>query len=406
LANVQVADNGAVFYVVATNTYNNAGYTVTSSNAVLHVSADTTPPTLVSAANNGLNQILITFSDPVTAASATDVSNYAITNNGGSLPVLSATLAADQITVTLLTTGQVEGVLYTLTVKGIYDQCGNSAIVPSQATFLAVSYTPVAIGSPTPAGSSTAVTGGYNVSGGGDIGGTSDQFQFTYQQRSGDFDLKVRLDSLTLADAWAEAGLVARESLDSGSRSAGALATPSISGCYFQSRSATNGPSARSGSFLVAYPNTWLRLQRVGNQFTGYAGFDGQSWSLLGTVNLAMQPSVYFGFAVSSHNASQTATAAFRGLSAVLNPSPYMPAPGLEPLGQSSRKTSLVISEIMYHPPNTRDVMNTNSQGFITNSLEYIELFNSLGTPEDISGFRLSGDIDYTFPPGTVIPGG
>ena len=51
----------------------------------------------------------------------------------------------------------------------------------------------------------------------------------------------------------------------------------------------------------------WLRLQRIGNQFTGYAGFDGQSWSLLGTVNLAMQPSIYFGFAVSSHNASQTA---------------------------------------------------------------------------------------------------
>src|SRR5947208_775749 len=80
--------------------------------------------------------------------------------------------------------------------------------------------------------------------------------------------------------------------------------------------------------------------------------------------------------------------------------------PVLEPLGQSSRRTSLVISEIMYHPGDTPGTSNTNAQGFVTNSLEFIELFNSLGTPEDLSAFRLSGNIDYTFPPGTILPGG
>src|SRR5215468_7025174 len=46
----------------------------------------------------------------------------------------------------------------------------------------------------------------------------------------------------------------------------------------------------------------------------------------------------------------------------------------------------------MYHP--------TNSQ------LKFIEIFNSRGEPQDISGYQIKGSPDYTFPPGTIIPGG
>ncbi len=66
-----------------------------------------------------------------------------------------------------------------------------------------------------------------------------------------------------------------------------------------------------------------------------------------------------------------------------------------ERLGQSSRLTSLVISEIMYHPPARPDAKR----------LEFIEIFNALDTPEDISGYRLAGDVAYAFPAGTVLPG-
>ena len=181
--------------------------------AILNVSTDVAPPVLLSAANNGLNQIVLTFSEPVTAATATNSSNYAITNGGGGvLPVSSVTLAPNQTNVTLLTSGQVEGVVYTLTVNSITDQCeGNSIAANSQVTFMAVAYAPADIGNPSQPGTTEAVVGGYNVTGGGrDIGGTNDQFQFSYQQRSGNFDLKVRIESLGLSDAWAEAGLVAR----------------------------------------------------------------------------------------------------------------------------------------------------------------------------------------------------
>ncbi len=66
----------------------------------------------------------------------------------------------------------------------------------------------------------------------------------------------------------------------------------------------------------------------------------------------------------------------------------------LESPGPSTRRGPWVISEIMYHPlpqPNGAD-------------LEFIELYNSSAWPEDLSGFRVAGDVDYMFPARTLIP--
>ncbi len=64
--------------------------------------------------------------------------------------------------------------------------------------------------------------------------------------------------------------------------------------------------------------------------------------------------------------------------------------------GPTSRRTPLVISEILYHPAPRADGRN----------LEFVEIFNSNPFPEDLGGFRLSGDVDYVFPPGTRIAAG
>ena len=70
---------------------------------------------------------------------------------------------------------------------------------------------------------------GFNVTGGGsDIGGASDQFQFNYVQVAGDFDVKVRVAGLNLSDAWAKAGLMAREQLGAGSRFVGVGTTRTV----------------------------------------------------------------------------------------------------------------------------------------------------------------------------------
>jgi len=59
----------------------------------------------------------------------------------------------------------------------------------------------------------------------------------------------------------------------------------------------------------------------------------------------------------------------------------------------SSKCSGLIISEIMYHP-----VSQTNGA-----DLEFIELFNTEPVDYDISGYRLSGEVNYTFPKGTKL---
>ena len=123
---------------------------------------------------------------------------------------------------------------------------------------------------------------------------------------------------------------------------------------------ALNGATVLSGSFPVNYPNTWLRLKRTGSVFTGFAGFDGRNWTQLGAASLALPATVYFGFAVSSHNPGQLATAAFRDFSEATDAGVNGPLP-FEPPGQCSRLTSLVISEIMYHPANPTNATSSSS---------------------------------------------
>src|SRR5689334_21424822 len=70
-----------------------------------------------------------------------------------------------------------------------------------------------------------------------------------------------------------------------------------------------------------------------------------------------------------------------------------------EPAGPSSRKTGLVITEIMYNP---RPVAGQPTN----NTLEFIELFNSNPWAEDISGCSITGAVHYAFADGTVLPAG
>jgi hypothetical protein len=386
--------NGSLFYVVAQNIISNVTYAATSSIVSLNIIADTNPPVLLGAQTFGLGQVQVSFSKGISPTSASSTANFAIVGPNGSILITNASLDASQTNVILGVSGLTDGALYLLTVNNVTDQSHAANLIApnSQAQFLASPYARVAIGNPALPGSQVPAGNGYNISAGGSaIGGTNDQFQLSYQLRTGDFDVQVRLDALGLTDAWSEAGLMAREDLSAGGRFAAALATPSISGAFFESRNATNGAAALSGSFPVNYPNTWLRLKRAGNLFTGFGSFDGQNWTQLGSVTLALPSTMYFGFVVCSDNINQAVTAAFRDFGPVTNTG-SSGAPFIEALGQCSRRTSLVISEIMYHPTNS--------------ALEFVELFNSRAEFQDLSGYQLAGSINYTFPPGTVISGG
>jgi fibronectin type 3 domain-containing protein/regulation of enolase protein 1 (concanavalin A-like superfamily) len=190
-----------------------------------------------------------------------------------------------------------------------------SATTPKEVVVGA--YTGVDVGDPTPAGSTVTVENGkaYDITAGGtDINSTADRFHFAYQMRTGDFDVMVRVASLTKAHDWSKAGLMARASLSAGSAHASVVATPDVMGHRFSTRFSDGGSTLSTGTGIVSYPNTWLRLKRVGDTFSGYRSTDGVNWTLVGSRTVDLPDTVYFGMAVTSHNVAQTVTAQFRDL--------------------------------------------------------------------------------------------
>jgi hypothetical protein len=64
--------------------------------------------------------------------------------------------------------------------------------------------------------------------------------------------------------------------------------------------------------FPAAYPNSWLRVQRKGDQFTAFASADGKAWKVYGMQELKLGRRVYVGLALTSHNPQVLAKASFR----------------------------------------------------------------------------------------------
>ncbi|HEY3862719.1 MAG TPA: lamin tail domain-containing protein [Verrucomicrobiae bacterium] len=401
IASAPLSGNGAQVWAVASSVAASVNYSVTSAVAVLTVVADTNSPVLLGAQSLGLTQVELAFSKRMAASTATNAGNYVLAGPGGPVAVLSAAQDASQSNVVLSVASMTDQTAYAVTVNNLVDQTSGANVIPpnSQAGFVASAYAPVAIGGPQAAGGQVVVSNGLTITGSGAaIGGTNDQFQFSYRLVSGNFDLAVRLAGLSLSDTWAKAGLMARESLAPGGRFAASLATPVINGCFFEWRDPAGSANQTAGRFPNNYPNTWLRLNRAGNLFSGYGSFDGQTWTLLASQTIAMSNQLYLGFAVDSDASNQMASAQFLQITNTpANSSVGTVAYPYEPLAACNRTTPIVISEIMWKPTPRGD----------TNNCEFVELFNSNPWFQDISAYQLvCADMNYTFPPGTIIPGG
>ena len=77
-----------------------------------------------------------------------------------------------------------------------------------------------------------------------------------------------------------------------------------------QYRAAIGGTSANVNIIPGSAPG-WVRLIRSGNTFTGQWSADGVNWTTVGTTTVSMSSTVYFGMALTSHDPSVKATAAF-----------------------------------------------------------------------------------------------
>jgi regulation of enolase protein 1 (concanavalin A-like superfamily) len=186
------------------------------------------------------------------------------------------------------------------------------------------------IGNPSIKGIVKILNNGFDITAGGvDIWGVKDEFNFVYVERTGDFDLAARIESLTAANLYTKAGLMARENLNAGCRHIYFQVFPDNNsrnknngGYEFQYRQEKDslmkaiypGSSEGTPEFPVQYPNTWIRLQRVNNDFTGYYSTDGKNWKVYTTFTLVLPQKLYLGLAVTSHNTGHTATAKFRNI--------------------------------------------------------------------------------------------
>jgi regulation of enolase protein 1 (concanavalin A-like superfamily) len=393
LTNLSINLNGQFVSCVVSNALGS----VTSAPVLLTVVRDTNPPTVVQALNIGMTNVEIVYSKPINASSATNIGNYAFTNN---LAITAASLDADSETVILTTAPLVYGSNYSIVINGITDLASIPNMIAANTTvnFNASPYLPYDIGNPSTESTVNYTTNSLEITTeSGNFGGTTDQGNLSYQVYSGNFDVSVRVASLGLSEIFAQAGLMARESLTNNGRFAASFATPAMNGSFFEWRATVGGLTSTAGNFPANYPNTWLRLQRVGNTFAGYAGYDGQTWTELGSQTIAMSNQVYLGFAVSSDNTNEATTAQFQNFANTSNAIIGTQINPHDAMGPSSRKTPIAFSEIMWKPAPRSDGKN----------LEFLEIYNSNPWFQDISSYQITcADMNYTFPAGTTIPGG
>lgn len=162
---------------------------------------------------------------------------------------------------------------------------------------------------------------------GADIYGTSDQFLFSPIPTvpppalvNGNGSIEIKVLSVTNTDPYTKAGIMFRSGSAANATNVSIFVTPGH-GISFQRRTTTGGSTTTSELAGRTAPQ-WLRLTRSGSTFTGFASNDRVTWTQVGpAVTISGFPAEPLaGMALTSHNASVTATATFQSLR-------WMPSP-------------------------------------------------------------------------------
>ena len=293
---------------------------VTSSNAVLSVTPDTTPPGAASAYAAMNTMIGVLFNELLDANSAQNAANYAL---DGGASVLSAALQPDGQTL-LLEVSTLTNATYTLSYTGIGDLAGNYATnttVVTNAGYTSMDFGTVTTPSiviSTNAASFTVIGGD-----GGDIFGTADGCNYDYTSVSGDFDVRLQIYNVNDYDnsTSTRGGLMVREDTTPGSRNIliGAYATAPNNDWVCTIRGVAGGSTIIDKGSLVArgsgfsFPNAWVRLTRAGQTFTSYYSTNDIDWTQYST-NITFSSSFASNalIGMASDSVSTSLTAAFQ----------------------------------------------------------------------------------------------
>jgi len=170
------------------------------------------------------------------------------------------------------------------------------------------------IGSPSPAGANSETGGVHTITAGGpDISstGTLDAFRYVYFpiSNSSNCTLTARVLSMSGGTTNSKAGVMFRETTANNARHFSATAARNGTTRVIY-RTSTGGSAANSASTAIARPY-WVRLQRSGDAFAGFASPDGTTWTQVGAQTMALATEVFAGLAVSAKTDLMVCTAAF-----------------------------------------------------------------------------------------------
>ena len=234
-----------------------------------------------------------TTAQSVTITSATTGATIRYTTDGSTPSQTNGTVYSAPVTITVTTT-----------LKAIAYKAGMTDSTVTSGTYTIEQALPTPwqhqdIGAVAATGTAAYAAGTFTIEGSGaDIWETADEFHFAYRGMSGDGTIVARVASVENTNAWAEAGVMIRETLNADSKHASALVAPS--GIGFLWRTSTGGTSAYDG--VTGSAPYWVKLVRTGDSFSAYRSGDGATWTQLGTaVTISMTSSVYVGLAVTSH---------------------------------------------------------------------------------------------------------
>jgi hypothetical protein len=153
--------------------------------------------------------------------------------------------------------------------------------------------------------------GTFTVKGAGaDIWGTADSYRYVEQYLYGDGIVTARLTSQDVdGNTYAKAGVVAV----SGGKIVILDVRPN-GGIEFMARPADGASMQFIAGGEVTLP-VWLKLQRVGDDFTASTSEDGSNWQVVGTTTVVMHEftngTITAGLAVTSHDPTVLHTATF-----------------------------------------------------------------------------------------------
>jgi hypothetical protein len=176
----------------------------------------------------------------------------------------------------------------------------------------------------TPAANSFQITGTGGSTSGGTTGdmwtGNNDSFTYVSKPWLGDGVFTARIASFTSTDSSAKAGIVFRETTNTGSRYSATYLLRK-GDAWAQHKTSTSGGTNNVNFFTASSTGRgipeWIRLVRQGDTFTCYYSENGNTWTALGSsrINLLGGSDLTVGFAVAPRTGNSSATAVFDNIS-------------------------------------------------------------------------------------------